>query len=81
MRHSVALTTFMLPYAAFISMACSQTAYDAPTSTTPGSASDGSISSTYGNTTYTHNLDGSAMICAHYGAQTFCNWRAGPPKP
>ena len=42
--------------------------------------SDGSISTNYGNMTYSNNADGTGMICAHYGSQTFCNWRQ-TPKP
>ena len=61
MRHSVALTTFMLPYAAFISMACSQTAYDAPTSTTPGSAYSAPGSQNYGKSG-THSTYGNTTI-------------------
>ena len=33
--------------------------------------SDGSVSSNYGNMTYSNNPDGTRMICAHYGSQTF----------
>jgi hypothetical protein len=105
MRHGVALTVSILTFAAFNSLARSQTVYDAPAVNTPGSVytapgnhnvgksgthstygnmtfgSDGSTSSTYGNTTYSNSLDGTAMICSHYGSQTFCNWRQKPTKP